>query len=89
MTPLIARRPPPPPEFGAERVRDISLAVYLERLGRDGTPEAIAKLGLEKIRERAKSYDPLTRAYLRAIRDHQPTPTAPAKVPKSRRLAPS
>lgn len=62
--------PPRPIEFDADRVRDISEAVFRERLGKD-----VKKMladdndGGKKLRERASSYDALTRCYMRAIRD--------------------
>jgi hypothetical protein len=46
---------------------DISLAVYLQRLGPDGSEKAIAQTGLDKIRRRAEAYYALTRAYLHAL----------------------
>lgn len=61
------------PEFDPEYVRDISLDVYLERLGPDSTAKAVAEVGMDVIRKRAVSYDPLTKAYLRAIGKHAPT----------------
>ncbi len=64
--------PPAPPEFDPEYVRDISLAVYLERLGPDGTAKAVAELGINIIRGRAGSHDTLTKAYLRAIGKRPP-----------------
>lgn len=56
-------------EFDAEQVRNISEAVYRDRLG----PKDEARMleqdgdGGKKLRERAGSYDALTRSYLRAI----------------------
>ncbi len=64
--------PPAPPEFDPEYVRDISHAVYLERLGPDGTAKAVAEVGMAVIRKRALSYDSLTKAYLRAIGKNTP-----------------
>jgi hypothetical protein len=56
-------------EFAPERVRDVSEAVYRDRL----SPEAL-KLMIEKdadqgekLRGRAASYDSLTRSYMRAL----------------------
>ncbi len=79
----IARRPPPP-EFAAEHAATFHLPSTSNDWAETGRPRPSRSFGLDKLRERAASYDPLTRAYLRAIRD-QGTPTAPAKVPKSRR----
>jgi hypothetical protein len=57
-----------PPDLDPDFVRDISLAVYLERLGPDGAPKAIKEAGgIEVLRKRAGSYDALTKAYLRAL----------------------
>ena len=60
-----------PQEFDPEYVRDISVAVYKDRLGEIDTAsmlEADADNGA-KLRGRAGSYDPLTRAYLRVLKD--------------------
>lgn len=56
-------------EFPAERVRDFSEAVYRERLGERDAASMIAKDGDngERLRERAAAYDPVTRAYMRAM----------------------
>lgn len=58
------------PEFDAETVRDISEAVYRDRLGADDVASMIEKDGDngQKLRERASSYDNLTRSYMRAVR---------------------
>lgn len=63
-------RPKRGPEFDPEAVRDISEAVYRERLGKDDAAAMIEKDGDggKKLRERASSYDNLTRAYMRAMR---------------------
>jgi hypothetical protein len=50
-----------------DRTRDISVAVYKLRLGLADTEQMLAKDGPEKLRQRAASYDALTRAYLTAI----------------------
>lgn len=61
-------------EFDPQEVRDISEKVYRDLLTTDGRASAvedmIAKDGDngEKLRQRAGSYDRLTRAYLRAMR---------------------
>lgn len=56
----------PVPTFDPNYIRDISEKVYRERLGPDDTASMIAKDkdGGERLRGRASSYDPLTRAYL-------------------------
>lgn len=60
--------PPRPPEFDADLVRDISEAVFRDRLGKD-----LAQMLTEdndsgkKLRKRASSYDALTRCYMRAM----------------------
>lgn len=53
----------------AERIRDISDKVYRIRLGQRDTESMIAKDGDQgqKLRQRAGSYDVLTRAYLEAL----------------------
>jgi hypothetical protein len=64
-------RTPPPPrvaEFDAIEVRDISERVYLMRLKPKDAAEMLAEVGPEKMRERAGSYDDLTRTYMRAMR---------------------
>lgn len=60
-------------EFDPVMVRDISEAVYRERLGADSVKNMLEKDGDggTKLRERAGSYDGLTRAYLRAIRESE------------------
>lgn len=57
-------------EFDPVMVRDISEAVYRERLGADSVTNMLEKDGDggAKLRERSASYDGLTRAYLRVIR---------------------
>lgn len=66
------------PEFDQKLVRDLSEKVYRDLLERDNPPEgAVARMiekdgdSGEKMRERAGSYDRLSRAYLRAFRDAQ------------------
>ena len=56
-------------EFAPELVRNISEAVYRDRLGPGDAASMIEKDGAQKLRERAAAYDTLTRAYLRAVRD--------------------
>lgn len=71
----IARKPAPP-EFDPVLVRDISEAVYRQRVDDGGhakiknSQQMIEKDGDngEKLRERASSYDKLTRCYLRAVK---------------------
>lgn len=52
-----------------EFVRDISEAVYRERLGAADAAAMIEKDGDQgqKLRERAASYDSMTRSYIRAL----------------------
>jgi len=61
-----------PPEFDAEMVRNISEAVYRDDLGPADTASMIEKDGDsgKKLRERAGSYDKMTRAYMRAIKQY-------------------
>lgn len=61
------RPPPRQAEFDPNRVRDISTTVYRDRMGDTDADAMISKVGAEKFRDRAGSYDVLTRAYLRAI----------------------
>ncbi len=61
-------RTPRVPEFDAEHVRDISEAVYRDRMSATDTAELLATKGAAKVREYAGAYDALTRAYLRAVR---------------------
>jgi hypothetical protein len=57
------------PEFEPEYVRDISEAVYRERLGESDVASMIKndKDDGKKLRGRSASYDGMTRSYLRAI----------------------
>ncbi len=52
-----------------EAVRDISVAVYKARLGAADTARMLAADGDGgvKLRQRAASYDPLTRAYVEIL----------------------
>ena len=61
------------PEFDPKMVRDISETVYRERLGEGGADRMIEKDADsgEQLRERAGSYDSLTRSYLRALSGHK------------------
>lgn len=56
-------------EFPEALVRDVSLAIYKDRLGEIDTVSMLAKDndGGKLIAERSRSYDTLTLAYLRAI----------------------
>lgn len=78
-------KPPAPPEFNPDYVRDISLAVYLDRLGPDGTQKARARFEggeaeFDKLmRDRAACQDTLTKAYLRAIHAQPVTVTHVSK----------
>lgn len=60
-------------QFDRVFVRDISLAVYKERLEADSGKGAVARMirkhgdNGERLREYAGAYDKLTRSYLRAI----------------------
>lgn len=61
------------PVFEPVRLRDISVAVYRKRLIQDSGPGADERMlakdadGGLKMRGRAASYDPLTRAYLEVL----------------------
>ncbi len=58
-----------PPTFDLEYIRDLSEKVYRDQLGADDTARMIAKdadCGF-KLRNRAASYDALTRSYLKAM----------------------
>lgn len=57
------------PEFDPTRVRDLSVEVYKMSLGEDDTRRMLEKDddGGVKLRERAGSYDALTRRYMRAL----------------------
>lgn len=67
------RKPPPPkPSFDPEYVRDISEKVYRLRLEQDGPGNVARMLDKDaddgaKLRNRAASYDVLTRAYLKVL----------------------
>jgi hypothetical protein len=65
------------PTYDPEIVRDISVAVYCDRLGADATSRMLGKDadGGKKLRDRAGSYDPLTRAYFDAIGSLPAVPT--------------
>lgn len=58
--------------FDRQKVRDISVEVYKARLD-DASPGSAERMltkdadGGAKLRERAGSYDPLTRHYMRAL----------------------
>lgn len=61
-----------PPEFAPEQVLDLSLAVYklrLEASCKGAVERMLAEKGADVVREYASSYNALTRAYLRALRD--------------------
>lgn len=62
--------PRKPADHTAEFVRDVSEAVYRERVGADDIAKMIAdpKRGEAFVRRTAGSYDTLTRAYLRTLR---------------------
>lgn len=57
-------------EFDPEHVRDISEAVYRDRLGKDEAAKMVAKakgdVGI--LRRNASSYDGITRSYLRVLK---------------------
>lgn len=63
------------PEFDPEYVRDISEAVYKDRLrttsGKNDVEKMIEKDGDngEKLRRRAEIYDPIVRSVLRAVKE--------------------
>ena len=66
---MVQKSPPPRVvEFDPTHVRDISEAVYRDRLTADDLAKMLADIGAAKLRERAGSYDALTRSYLRAIK---------------------
>lgn len=77
----MTERPKREPEFDAERVRDVSEAIYRARLadesGEGAAERMIAKDGDngEKLRRRAGFYDALTRAYMRVLK---PLPSPPS-----------
>jgi hypothetical protein len=54
--------------FDATLIRDLSEAVYRDRLGRSDAASAIAKSGEAVLRKRASVYDPITRSYLKALK---------------------
>lgn len=58
-----------PDKFCPSYIRDLSEKVYRSRLGEQGAARMMSddKDSGEKLRNRASSYDPLTRAYLQAI----------------------
>ncbi len=61
------------PEFDPVRVRDISIAVYKMRIVADSGEGAVERIIAKdaddgsKLRERARSYDKLTRCYMRVL----------------------
>lgn len=59
------------PTFNAEYVRDISVEVYKERLGKKDTERLISDpdKGPEYLRKNAQFYDPQVVACLRAVND--------------------
>jgi len=65
---------PPPPKYDPETVRDISVAVYKVRLGRDDADRMLKKDadGGAKLRRRAAAYDALTVAYLDLLAEREP-----------------
>lgn len=54
------------PALTDAQIRDISVLIYKKRLGPDSTRRMLEKDNDDgkKLRERAGSYDPLTRAYV-------------------------
>lgn len=60
----------PPPDYTPEYVTDVSEAIYRARLG----PKDVAQMieadgdGGQKLRNRARAYDPLTRDYLKLLK---------------------
>jgi hypothetical protein len=62
----------PKPTFDPDYIRDLSELAYRARLEQD-SPGNVARMiakdedGGEKLRSRAGSYDPLTRAYLKVL----------------------
>lgn len=67
--PPLPEHDPDPKEPDAKRVRDISVAVYKERLGPTETASMLENDGDggAKLRHRAASYDSLTRSYMKAM----------------------
>lgn len=61
----------PKPTFAADYIRDISEKVYRDQLGADDTARMIEKEkdkdNGQKLRNRAASYDSLTRSYLETL----------------------
>lgn len=57
-------------EFDTEFVRDVSEAVYRDRVGSDDITKMLddPKRGPDYVRRTAGSYDTLTRAYLRTLK---------------------
>jgi hypothetical protein len=57
------------PTFDPGYIRDLSEKVYRDQLGADDTARMIEKDkdGGEKLRNRAASYDSLTRSYLKVL----------------------
>lgn len=69
--PVVSEPAPPEPVVSdADRVRDISVAVYRHRLG-DGGKRMVEEDGDDgtKLRARAIVYDSLTRSYLRVFKE--------------------
>ena len=58
-------------QWTPEVIRDISEAVYRDRLGINGVKSMLANDADDgkKLRQRAGCYDPLTRSYLRILYD--------------------
>lgn len=57
-----------PADFDPEFVRDVSEAVYRQRVGEEDIVRMIEKHDAAFVRRNAGSYDTLTRAYLRTLR---------------------
>jgi hypothetical protein len=55
------------PPIDNEKVRDVSVLIYKNRLGRTDTEKMLKADGPEKLRKRAGIYDPLTVAYMTAL----------------------
>lgn len=64
----MSQPPRRPVDFDAEFVRDVSEAVYRDRVGADDIARMIEKHDAAFVRRSAGSYDTLTRAYLRTLK---------------------
>lgn len=80
------------PSFDAEYIRDLSVKVYRLRLEQD-CPGNVARMLTKdaddgtKLRNRAGSYDALTRAYLKVLGFEPPLPMTPERAEELSRRA--